>query len=200
AGHQAAAHGAASQQAGATVAQPDQLTKEKPRAIGGTSTHVSFDWITIEPTAPVNGNHTYLWQAADDQVERALALGLEPFAFTGNTPIWMLQGDCATLDPSQPAPLHCISYRNFPDPANPADAEPAFTAFFTALSARYCHRVHFYEFWNEENGCGSPDPDCSGSKFVESYVKWLHLWYQAMKAGCSDNMLALGGLSCDNTD
>src|SRR5262249_25485780 len=77
---------------GATAASLATATKQMTTTIGGTSTHVSFDWTVIEPAAPGPiGTPSYHWQVADDQVERALTAGLQPFAFTGNVPRWILR-------------------------------------------------------------------------------------------------------------
>jgi len=196
---------------GATPDLLDQASKQLTAQLGGTSTHVSFDWVTLEPRPPAGAGHAYSWGAADAQVERALAQGLEPFAFTGNVPGWLLPPSCPAPSPPPPtgcdtappppsAPPSCLGYRSFPDEADHPDAEANLRAFATALAGRYCHRVHHYEFWNEENGCGSPDAACSGSNYVEGYTRWLRVWYQAMKAACPDTVLAIGGLACDSLD
>lgn len=160
------------------TANLDQIVKA-----GGTATNLSLDWIMIEPTQGIRD-----WSYADQQVVEAEQRGLEMFAYTGNTPNW------TGRDPN----AACTeSYRN-PPPSTDA-GRAAFHDFFKALSGRYCGRVKYYEFFNEPNGCSWMSCGCGDQTAAQRslYAFWLGQWYQAMREGCSDVVLAVGGLDCN---
>ncbi len=149
-------------------------------AMGGTAVAGNFAWIDIEP---VEG--AVDWSAVDHQVEEAEARGLEVFAYTGLTPDWAL--------PPEAGGTPGIGYRFPPD----EQYVPQFEAHMTELAARYCGRVRYYEFWNEPNGCSWIQEGCANGDQAPSYAPWLMRWYEAMKAGCADTVLAVGGLDCN---
>jgi len=159
------------------TANLDQIVKA-----GATSTNLSFDWSSIEPTRGLRD-----WSYADQQVAEVEKRGLEPFAYTGNSPTW------AGRDPSARCPE---SFRN--PPSHTGAGRAAFQEFFRALSNRYCGRVKHYEFWNEPNGCSWMSCGCGDQtpRQQRLYALWLDEWYQAMRDGCSDVVLAVGGLDC----
>jgi hypothetical protein len=160
------------------AANLDQIVKA-----GATSTNLSFDWISIEPTQGVRD-----WSYADQQVAEVEKRGLEPFAYTGNSPTWV----------GRDANAQCTeSFRN--PPPNTTAGKAAFHDFFKTLSSRYCGRVKYYEFWNEPNGCSWMSCGCGDQTPQQKslYAFWLGQWYQAMREGCSDVVLAVGGLDCN---
>lgn len=158
----------------------DDLSMTTLRGMGGTSTGANFAWIDIEPS-----RGSYDWSRADRELQSVLDAHLVPFAYTGLTPDW-------ALPPSAPQQKG-IGYRFPPDSQYAAD----FDAFFKALAARYCGRVRYYEFWNEPNGCSWVKDGCANGDQAASYVPWLKRWYQAMRSGCADVVLAVGGLDCN---
>ncbi len=149
---------------------------DKIRDAGATATHLSFNWDIIDRVG---------WSYADNQMNAALSRGLTPFAYTGATPIW-------ALPPGTNQPAFYL-----PDESKVNE----FKSFHRDLAARFCGRVRYYEFWNEENGCGlrtSTDTSCSFSSAKQvQYAKWLKRWYEAMKEGCEDTVLAPGGFDCN---
>ncbi|WNG45786.1 hypothetical protein F0U60_17960 [Archangium minus] len=157
----------------------DQASMQKVAEAGAVATHIGFSWADIEPTRGV-----FDWTGAEAQYAAAKARGLTVFAFSGTTPIWALPAGFTE------------SHRSPPDPQYTAD----FQHFFRELSARFCHRVRYYEFWNEPNGCSWVNPECSNGQKqqAELYADWLKLWYVAMKEGCPDVVLATGGLDCSS--
>jgi hypothetical protein len=159
------------------TASLDQIVKA-----GATSTNLRFDWISIEPTQGVRD-----WSYADQQVAEVEKRGLEPFAYTGNSPAWVGRDSNAQCTES---------FRN--PPAQTRAGMAAFREFFRALSNRYCGRVKYYGFWNEPNGCSWMSCGCGDQtpQQKELYAFWLDQWYQAMREGCSDVVLAVGGLDC----
>jgi hypothetical protein len=160
------------------TANLDQIVKA-----GGTATNLSFDWIGIEATQGVRD-----WSNADQQVVELEQRGLEGFAYTGNTPSW------TGRDPN----AQCTdSFRN-PPPSTDA-GKTAFHDFYKALSSRYCGRVKYYEFFNEPNGCSWMSCGCGDQTPAQKalYAFWLGQWYQAMREGCGDVVLAVGGLDCN---
>jgi hypothetical protein len=147
------------------------------KAMGGTNVPANFAWIDIEPRPG-----EFHWQYADHQVEQARRRGLEIFAYTGLTPDWALP----PVAPKQPG----MGYRFPPD----EKYVPEFQRFFTTLARRYRGRVKYYEFWNEPNGCGWINDNGANGHMAHTYVPWLRRWYEAMKQGDPDCVLAIGGL------
>lgn len=162
----------------------DERSFDKIVEAGATSTHVSFDWAVVQPQA----GGALDWTRLDHQVSDARAHGLEPFAFMGNTPDWAL-----------PAALQ---HQNPPKgPVNPPDEAlhgADFDNYVTQVANRFCSTVHYYEFWNEENGCGWTNGGCSNNNQAAAnlYTKWLVRWAVRMRAACPTATLALGGLDC----
>lgn len=155
----------------------DRLSMDMVKQMGGTNVPANFAWIDIEPRPG-----EYHWEYVDHQVEEARKRGLEIFAYTGLTPDWALP-DYA---PNKPG----IGYRFPPD----EKYIPQFKKFFTMLARRYRGKVRYYEFWNEPNGCGWIKDNCANADMAHTYVPWLKMWYEAMKAGDPDCVLAIGGL------
>jgi hypothetical protein len=149
---------------------------------GATATSLRFDWAAIEP---VRGARD--WSYADQQVSEVEKRGLEPFAYAGSSPGWL----------GRDADARCPEPSRNPPPATRAGMA-AFRDFFRALARRYCGRVKYYEFWSEPNGCGWMSCGCGDQTRDQKdlYAFWLDQWYQAMREGCSDVVLAIGGLDC----
>ena len=169
----------------------DRVNLVKIATAGATSTNLSFDWINIQP----NSRTAYDWSYVDNQVVQAEKRGLEMFAYTGNTPGWALATRFADPDVAR-----CSGKPNNPlfPPGENAQGISDFNLFYQTLSARYCGRVKYYEFWNEPNGCWWMSCGC-GDQTAEQkaeYARWLKRWYLAMKQGCPDVVLSVGGLDC----
>jgi hypothetical protein len=149
---------------------------------GATSTNLPLDWSRLEP---IPGTRD--WSAADAAVAALEQRGLEPFASTGTSPDWIGR------DPASACPG---AFRN--PPPETAAGKAAFRDFFRSLSSRYCGRVKYYEFWSEPNGCRWMSCGCGDQtpRQQRLYARWLQEWYQAMRDGCSDVVLAVGGLDC----
>jgi hypothetical protein len=157
--------------------QWNRNSMDKVVEMGGTNFRGNFTWFDLEGEQGV-----YDWSYADHQIDEAEDRGLEIFAYSGVTPDWALPDDKKGKG------------HRFP----PTDEYiPDFERFFHDLAARYCGRVRYYEFWNEPNGCGWINPDCSNGDEADTYVPWLRRWYSAMKSGCADTVLAIGGLDCN---
>jgi len=155
----------------------DCLSMDMIKAMGGTNVPANFAWIDLEPR-----RGEFHWDYVDHQVREARRRGLEIFAFTGVTPDWAL--------PPEAPRKHGIGYRFPPDEKYAGD----FQRFFTMLARRYRGQVKYYEFWNEPNGCGWINDHCANGHMAHTYVPWLKRWYEAMKAGDPDCVLAIGGL------
>lgn len=171
----------------------NRVNMDSVLAAGSTSVTIGLDWLTVEATPGV-----YDWSYADHQVIEAEKRGLEPFAYTGNTPNWALVGRPEVPDPNVAVCPGKFNNAIFP-PVENASGKLAFKSFHKALAQRYCGRVKYYEFWNEPNGCSWMSCGCgdqSGAQKAE-YARWLQRWYTAMKEGCSDTLLAVGGLDCN---
>ncbi len=157
----------------------DRRSFDKIAEMGGTNAPANFAWSDIEKVRGV-----YDWDYVDHQVAEANARGLEIFAYSGLTPDW-------AVDPAILAQYGSgIGYRFPPED----EFIPDFQNFFRALAARYKGQVKYYEFWNEPNGCSWINDGCSNGHMADTYVPWLILWYEAMKEGDPDCVLAVGGL------
>jgi len=157
----------------------DRRSMDRIVQMGGTNCPANFAWGDIERTRGV-----YDWSYVDHQVDEALARGLTVFAYSGLTPDWALPP--GILDQYGSG----IGYRFPPD----EQYIPDFENFFRALAARYRGRVIYYEFWNEPNGCSWINDGCANGHMAHTYVPWLIRWYEAMKQGDPDCVLAVGGL------
>jgi hypothetical protein len=148
------------------------------RHLGGAHTRGNFPWGDIEHT-----RGTYDWSGPDRQVELGERYHVTLFAYTGLTPDWALPPGVGAGQ----------GHRHPPDDR----FVPDFERFFEALSKRYCGKVTYYQFWNEQNGCGWKG-ECNDNKHdAATYAVWLKRWYQAMKRGCASTVLAVGGLDCN---
>jgi hypothetical protein len=151
--------------------------------MGGNSTHVDLPWAGMQASR----DGAIDWTYADKHVNEAVARGLEPFAFTGTTPVWALPA-------GQTEP-----HRSPPDEAHAS----AFIDFHRQIATHFCGVIRYYSFWNEQNGCSWINPGCSGNgspEMVSLYVKWLARWAQAMREGCPGVVLSLGGLDCNGSN
>ncbi len=159
--------------------QFDRNSMDRIVEMGGTACGANFAWIDIETTQGV-----FNWDYVDHQVAEARARGLEIFAYSGLTPDWALPPGILAQYGSG------IGYRFPPD----EQYIPQFENFFRTLAARYRGQVKYYEFWNEPNGCSWINDNCSNGHMAHTYVPWLIRWYNAMKQGDPDCVLAVGGL------
>lgn len=157
----------------------DRRSMDKIVQMGGTNCPANFAWGGIEQIQGV-----YDFSYVDHQVNEALARGLEVFAYSGLTPDWALSPDILAQYGSG------IGYRFPPD----EQYIPDFENFFRTLAVRYRGQVKYYEFWNEPNGCSWINDYCSNGHMAHTYVPWLIRWYNAMKEGDPDCVLAVGGL------
>ena len=57
-------------------------------------------------------------------------------------------------------------------PPNPLYTQQFIDAY-TAISARYKGIVKYWEFGNEQNGCGWINDDCNNSNGYITYTPWL---------------------------
>lgn len=154
----------------------------KIRDAGGTCIRSGIDWASIEPIAPVNGVHTYYWNAKsapgapasaldyDANIQIAQKYGLLWVADVGTAPNW------ATGNTSSQMP---------PDSAHEAD----FQAFITAVAQHYLGQIRHYEFNNEpDNGFAWHNPDPA------TYVHFLQIFYNAIKAVDPTAWVSTGGV------
>lgn len=161
----------------------DEASLEKIMEAGGTAINPSFNWAVVE-----NQEGVYDWSTTDHQVAEAEARGLQMFSFAGNTPTW-------ALPPGVPVEDYWHRYPPY------SRRKAQFKEFFRTVASRYCGRVRYYQFWNESNGC-SWKQECGGnntSVAAQEYTTWLNRWYKAMKQGCPDVVLAIGGLDCNQS-
>ena len=116
---------------------------------------MDLTWAHIEPTAPVNGVHTYKWAALDAMMNKINAADMRPMYVFYGTPPWAAPG-------CQP---------NYTGACTVYPKDPAHWSKFTrAVAARYARLRNSrgegpaYEVWNEPNlGLGAPHVYWSGT-------------------------------------
>jgi hypothetical protein len=133
---------------------------------GATATQLRFAWSAIEPTRGARD-----WSYPDQQVAEIEQRGLEPFATVGDAPAWL--GRDSVTSCGDPPPSHAV--------------RAAFHEFYRTLAARYCGRVKYYEL-----GASCGDQAAQRRRYATRLIEW----YQAMRDGCSDLVLAVGALDC----
>ena len=140
----------------------------------------SCSWSDIQTNATAPYNFTI----CDNIIYRNYNRSLECFAYSGFTPTFALNE--SVINKYGPN----IGYRFPPDP----QWIPQFEAAYTAIAKRYDGIVKYWSFGNEQNGCGWEADNCANSQSYTSYTPWLIRWYNAMKQGSSNTILAMGGL------
>lgn len=99
-------------------------------------------WAQIEPSPPVDGVHTYVWDRLDKLMDQIIASDMRPMYVLYGTPPWAAVG-CKTNYTGA-----CIVYPDNPD---------HWSAFVTAVAKRYINKrtsrgeSPVYEVWNEPN-------------------------------------------------
>jgi len=142
------------------------------RDAGGTTTKLTLNWDKVEMTRGV-----YNFAQLDAGLKEAEKQGLSVFILIVGTPDWAKEG-------SLPA-YKALPKREFRD---------AYTNFIKAAAQRYPHIVR-YEFWNEQNGCGSSSGHCGHtSDSAAEYAYWLDATYNALKQVNGSIQLSVGGL------
>jgi hypothetical protein len=165
-----------------SAAGDDAAALDRIVAAGGTASDLRFEWSAIEPVSGARD-----WSRVDHQLAELEQRGLEPFAYVGSAPAWL--GRDRNAQCGEP-------YRN-PPPGTDAGVA-ALREFSRSLAQRYCGRVKYYEFWDRANGCGWMSCGCGDQtpRQRQLYAIWLDEWSQAMREGCSEVVLAVGGLDC----
>lgn len=143
---------------------------DKLLATGATWQRVdgSLNWYSIQSTSSVS----YVWGSADLLIDRAIAKGIETVYLINHSPSWAAYAGCVLS--------------NCP-PAN----STVIATFCTQIATRYLGKIHYYEFWNEQNLTSFswlPDP-------IGEYVTDLNACYDAIKAVDPTATIISGGLS-----
>lgn len=161
-----------------TLWRRDGSCMKRIKEMGGTSVPINIPWFNVE-----RKQSEWDFEYVDHQVELAEKHGLAMFAYTGLTPDW-------ALPPEAPKNKSGIGFR-FP-PAEQYTEQ--FITYCRKVAERYKGRIQYYQFWNEPNGCSWIKNGCSNGGEYASYVKWLKIWYTAMKEVDPECVLAVGGL------
>ena len=156
----------------------DGSCMKRIKEMGGTAVPINIPWLNVE-----REQGKWDFEYVDHQVELAEKHGLAMFAYTGLTPDW-------ALPPEAPQDTPDIGFR-FP----PADEyTEQFITYCRKVADRYKGRIQYYQFWNEPNGCSWIKEGCANGGEYASYVKWLKIWFTAMKEMDPNCVLAVGGL------
>ena len=159
----------------------------------------AFNWSEIEPTAPVDGVHTYDWnQVPESSLQNIADNHMYAIATVKMTPLW------AQKYPGEYCGPIAESYLD------------DFAEFLSAAVQRYSqppYNVHYWELGNEPDvdpdllpdpysvfGCwGDDDDEYYGGGY---YAEMLKVAYPAIKAADPDAQVLIGGLllDCDPGD
>lgn len=141
------------------------------RDAGCTSVRVGVGWDLVEPH---QGDRN--WGDIDEEITRCLDRGFEPVFLIVATPPW-------ALPVTQQPPFY----------APPLQYKPEFEKFIFDCARKFRGRVRYYEFWNEENGCGWHH-EGEIYQWANEYVPWLIYGYNSIKRGDPQALWSIGGL------
>ena len=154
---------------------PDGNVSNMYKAIyeaGGTSTKLVLNWELSERERGM-----YNFAQLDAGIKEAEKYNLAVTVLVVGTPEWAKEGSL---------------------PAHQALPKQEFTQAYTQflqVAARRFPQVKRYEYWNEQNGCGSSTGACGNSSdSVRQYAYWLDITYKAFKAVDSSILVSVGGL------
>jgi len=146
------------------------LVWQKLAEVGSRACRVLASWREIEHE-PGQWN----WADLDYEIRQCERYGIEPIVLIVNIPGWVSPTGKDT---------HAYPPRE--------DKAEQFNEFITRLAQRYKGKAKFYEFWNEENGCGWHFD--KGFNMAHEYVPWLYRCYKAIKRVDPEAQVAIGGL------
>jgi hypothetical protein len=130
-----------------------------------------------DPEDPTDA--AYDWSLVDEQVDTAIAYGLQPMLDFRSAPLWA-QGANANANGTYS-----------PDPT-------ALAAFARAAAARYSGRVHHWEIWNEPNSPGFllPQRNPDGSSVAPAlYRQLVNAAASALHDADASNVVVVGETS-----
>jgi len=140
--------------------------------VGGTATKLVLNWDLSER------NHgTYNFAQLDADTKEAEKYKLALTVLITGTPAWAKEGGL---------PAHqALPKREFAQ---------EYVRFIQTAARRY-PQIKRYEFWNEQNGCGSSAGGCGNTDdSVREYAYWLDVTYSALKGVDPSIQLSVGGL------
>ncbi|MDA1079102.1 MAG: glycosyl hydrolase [bacterium] len=139
---------------------------------GGTATKLTLNWDISE-----RSRGAYNFAQLDADIAEAEKYGLAVTILVVGTPDWAKEGSL---------PAHqALPRREF---------EQDYTRFLQTAARRY-PQVTRYEYWNEQNGCGSSTGFCGNSDdSVRDYAYWLDITYKALKSVSQSIIVSVGGL------
>jgi len=134
---------------------------QRVKQVGGTVTRIGFNWDVMQP----NRDETKL-DYMDGLIATAQTQGLVMVGLISGTPQW------ASNNTSLPP------YKAFP---KKAELE-TYKSFVKQLVNSKKDKIKYWAFWNEPNGCGSSNSDCSYTNgAMDEYIYWLNATYDAVK-------------------
>jgi hypothetical protein len=127
---------------------------------GATLVRLQLYWNRVATAPPADpgdpADPAYDWSVADEQVQEALAHGLEPMLDFRSAPVWAQGAEANERGSYEP------------------DA-PALAAFAHAAAERYRGRVRYWEIWNEPNSAAflRPQYDADGRSVAPKLYRLL---------------------------
>ena len=139
---------------------------------GGTATKLVLNWDISE-----RNRGSYEFSQLDADVSEAQKQNLALTLLVTSTPEWAKEG---SLQPHKALPKREFTQE--------------YKRFIQTVARRYPQLVR-YEYWNEQNGCGSSTGYCGNTdESVREYAYWLDVTYQALKEVNVSIQLSVGGL------
>lgn len=139
----------------------DEHVYRRIREVGGTCVRILASPREIERE---RGHRD--WKDFDRDLKLAIKYEQEPIVLIANTPAWASVNGKDT---------HEYPYKT--------ELLPEFADFCADLARRTKGKARMFQFWNEPNGCGWVNDNCSNMDGYPLYTKWLKRAYLGIKSG-----------------
>lgn len=149
-----------------------ELVWQKVSEAGSRSARVLASWRDVEAK-----QGEWDWSNLDREMALCEKYGIEPVVLITNIPAWV-------------SPTGKPSHDHPPKEENAED----FTTFITKMAERYKGKAHYYEFWNEQNGCMWINEGCKNAHMAHTYLPWMQRCYRAIKSVDPKAQVGIGGL------
>lgn len=157
-------------------------------------TRIELRWVVVEAERGV-----YDWSEYDRLIGALHENGIEPMLMFYAPPLWTMEG------PPEDEDLFIrLGMENLYTVVWPEDQyKDDLRRFAQAAAERYQGKARLFEFWNEPDGMGAPivqrgqDGKAYTIRFGGDpvrYTEWLKVFYEGVKAGNPDAVVAAGSL------
>jgi len=158
---------------------------------GARTVRLYLDWRHIAPTQPPPGfdpsnpaDPAYNWAPVDEEIQIAIAQGLDPLVVVSEAPAWAAQGSAAFPGTVRPDPLQLRRFTHA--------AAVRYSGRFAGLP-----RVRNWIVWNEPNLVNFLAPQSEGNRLVapDHYRRMVNEFASAVHGVHRDNLVIAGALA-----